>query len=139
MNSPKIIKGNFYSDNRGILNYNNLFDASAVKRIYVIENISTDILRGWQGHKIEQRWFSAVHGSFKIKLIEIDDWNSPSKSLKHQEFDLDSKTLDVLHIPPGYITNIKSKENNSKLLVMADFFVGEVEDQYRFDLNYFIE
>ena len=137
MCSPKIIKGNSYTDHRGILNYNNLFNASAIKRMYIIENSSIKILRGWQGHKIEQRWFSAVQGSFRIKLIEIDDWNSPSKSLVYQEIKLEAKTLDVLHIPQGYVTSIQSIENNSKLLVMADYSIGEIEDEHRYDLNYF--
>ena len=137
MCSPKIIKGNSYTDHRGILNYNNLFNASAIKRIYIIKNSSTKIFRGWQGHKVEQRWFSAVQGSFRIKLIEIDDWNSPSKSLVYQEIKLEAKKLDVLHIPQGYVTSIQSIENNSKLLVMADYSSGEIEDEYRYDLNYF--
>ena len=137
MPSPKIIKGNSHNDHRGILNYNNLFDASPVKRIYVIENTSTKILRGWQGHKIEQRWFTALVGKFRIKLIEIDNWNSPSKSLQSQELTLDSKNLDILHIPKGYITKIQSIEKNSKLLVMADYALGEIEDEHRYDLNYF--
>ena len=137
MYPPKIIKGNSFTDQRGILNYNNLFNASAVKRIYIIENSSTKIFRGWQGHKIEQRWFCAVQGSFRIKLIEIDDWNSPSKSLAYKEIKLEAKKLDVLHIPQGYVTCIQSIENNSKLLVMADYSIDEIEDEYRYDLNYF--
>lgn len=137
MCSPKIIKGNLYTDHRGILYYNNLFNASDIKRIYIIENSSTKTFRGWQGHKVEQRWFSAMQGSFRIKLIEIDNWNSPSKSLVYQEVKLEAKKLDVLHIPQGYVTCIQSIENNSKLLVMADYSIDEIEDEYRYDLNYF--
>tara|TARA_B110000879_G_scaffold70701_1_gene98728 strand:- start:522 stop:941 length:420 start_codon:yes stop_codon:yes gene_type:complete len=137
MKPSSLIKGSSFTDLRGTLYYNNTFDSSAVKRIYIIENSSTKIFRGWQGHKIEQRWFSAVQGSFRIKLIEIDDWNSPSKSLVYQEIKLEAKTLDVLHIPQGYVTSIQSIENNSKLLVMADYSISEIEDEYRYDLNYF--
>ena len=137
MYSPRVIKGKSHTDSRGILNYNNVFDASSIKRIYVIENISNKILRGWKGHKIEQRWFIAIQGSFRIKFMEIDNWISPSKNLIYKEINLTSKTLDVLHIPPGYATCIQSIEKNSKLLVMADYAIDEVEDEYRFDLNYF--
>ena len=137
MCSPKIIKGNSYTDQRGILNYNNLFNASGIKRIYIIENSSTKIFRGWQGHKIEQRWFCSVQGSFRIKLIEIDDWNSPSKSLVHEEIKLEAKKLDVLHIPQGYVSCIQAIENNSKSLVMADYSIEEIKVEYRYDLNYF--
>lgn len=134
---PKIINGNSYTDHRGTIYYNNLFNASAIKRMYIIENSSTKSFRGWQGHKVEQRWFSAVQGSFRVKLIKIDDWNSPSKNLVFQEVTLEAKKLDVLHIPQGYVTCIQSNENNSKLLVMADYFIDEIEDEYRYDLNYF--
>ena len=30
--------------------------------------------RRWQGHKVEQRWFSAMNGIFEIELIKVDDW-----------------------------------------------------------------
>jgi len=52
MCSPKIIKGKSYTDQRGILNYNNLFNASAIKRIYILENSSTKIFRGWKVTKL---------------------------------------------------------------------------------------
>ena len=78
---PKIISGNCHSDPRGSLFYNNDFDATAVKRVYVIENQNTDFVRAWQGHKIEQRWFAGVQGSFEIRLMAIDDWEHPSKDL----------------------------------------------------------
>ena len=69
--------------------------------------------------------------------MEIDDWNSPSKSLVHKEIKLEAKKMDVLHIPQGYVSCIQAIENNSKLLVMADYSIDEIKDEYRYDLNYF--
>lgn len=137
MQLPKIYKGNFFTDERGTIDFNNFFDASEIKRIYIIKNSSVDYKRGWQGHKIEQRWFCALHGSFSIRLIKIDDWQSPSKNLECLEFSLTNKILDVLHVPKGYISCIKAIEKDSKLLVMADYSLGEIVDEYRFKLNYF--
>lgn len=134
---PQIIEGNIHSDQRGDLRYNNAFDATEVKRIYIIENKDTSLIRGWQGHKIEQRWFSALSGNFEIKLIEIDDWQNPSKELKPYVFLLDSNNLKVLHIPAGYVSSIKALDDNSKLLVMADYKIGEIQDEYRYDINHF--
>ena len=54
MHKPKIVKGKAFKDDRGQLKFNNLFNLSLIKRIYLIEN-KKDIIRGWQGHKIEQR------------------------------------------------------------------------------------
>ncbi|WP_285269918.1 hypothetical protein [Kaistella rhinocerotis] len=45
-----VIKGSRHEDERGILTFNNVFDASEVKRIYTIQNHFTDFIRGWQGH-----------------------------------------------------------------------------------------
>lgn len=134
---PTIIKGGSHSDTRGILQFNNSFDATIIKRIYVIENNETTFVRGWQGHRIEQRWFSVLKGSFKIELIAIDDWNNPSKELERSTFIIYAKKLDVLHVPSGYVSSIQSLEEGAKLLVMADYLLGEVQDEYRFDIDYF--
>ncbi len=134
---PKITKGNSYSDSRGTLFFNNDFDISAIKRVYVIENQSVNFLRAWQGHKIEKRWFSAIVGSFKIELIEIDNWDNASKNLERYSFIITSEKLDVIHVPNGYVSSIQSLEEGSKLLVFADYLTGEANDEYRFDSNYF--
>ena len=134
---PKIIRGGSNTDSRGTLLYNNNFDASGIKRIYVIENKETTFVRGWQGHRIEQRWFSVLQGSFKIELIAIDDWDNPSKDVERFSFIVDAAKLDVLHVPSGYVSSIQSLEEGAKLLVMADYLLGEVQDEYRFDIDYF--
>lgn len=134
---PQIISGNIHSDDRGSLYYNNDFNASAIKRIYFIENRNTDFVRAWQGHKIEQRWFSAANGSFEIKLIAVDNWEAPSLNLEQHVFTISSQKLDVLHIPAGYISSIRALNDDAKLLVMADYALGEIKDEYRYDAGYF--
>ena len=135
---PQLIKGNNHADDRGVLQFNNDFNALGIKRIYTIQNRDTEFVRGWQGHKIEQRWFFAIQGSFKIFLIAIDDWNAPSTNLIKYEFILDAQKMDVLHVPSGYVSSIQSLEKSSKLLLMSDYLLGEVyDDEYRYDSNYF--
>lgn len=136
--NPSIIPGGLHSDMRGTLLYNNAFDASLIRRVYVIENKDTEIIRAWQGHRIEQRWFAAVMGSFEIRLIEVDDWNSPSKQLKALTFQLSDEKMDILHIPAGYISSIRSLTGGARILVMADYLMGEIKDEYRFDFDYFL-
>ncbi|GEN72329.1 MULTISPECIES: WxcM-like domain-containing protein [Chryseobacterium] len=130
-------KGNKFEDERGIIRFNNDFDASAVKRIYMIENSQIDFVRGWQGHAIEQRWFSCIKGSFRIAVIQVDDFDHPSLDLIAEYYDLREDTLDFLYIKAGCITAIKAAEKDSKLLVLADYGLGEIKDEYRFPLNYF--
>ena len=137
---PSIIFGGNHKDNRGLLSYNNSFDESIVKRIYIIQN-TLNFTRGWQGHKIEQRWFSSIKMHFKIQLIKIDNWIEPIKELKKITFNLSENNLDILHISGGYITSIKSEEEEeeeeAKLLVMSDYMLNEISDNFKYPLSYF--
>jgi dTDP-4-dehydrorhamnose 3,5-epimerase-like enzyme len=135
---PSLKKGNRYADERGVIYFNNKLNLSEVKRIYFIENKDISFKRGWQGHKIEQRWFSAVQGSFKINAIAIDNWEMPSKNLLTKTFILNSTALDALYIPSGYVTSIQALEENAKLMAMTDHRIDEINDEYRFDSNYFL-
>ena len=133
---PKIIKGNHHTDHRGTLSFNNDFNSFGVKRVYTIENESLDFVRAWQGHQIEQRWFVAVVGSFRIKLVPIDNWENPSKDLPIFEFVLTTENFDVLHVPAGFASSIQALEEKSKLLLLADYQLGEIQDEFRFPSDY---
>jgi hypothetical protein len=134
---PSLISGNCYRDQRGHLFYNNDFDLTAIKRMYAIENSTIDLIRAWQGHKIEQRWFSAMQGSFNIKLIAVDNWDKPTPALPQIQYRLYSTALDILHIPAGYISSIQALEEKSKLVVMSDYHIGEINDEFRYPTDYF--
>lgn len=132
-----LLEGKKHQDERGIITYNNDFDASQIKRIYTIENQSTDFIRGWQGHKIEQRWFTCMKGSFEISVMALDNFENPSKDLTVRKYLLTDEALTYLHIPPGCITAVQAIQKESKLLVFTDYRLGEINDEYRFSLDYF--
>lgn len=132
-----LLEGKKHQDDRGVITFNNDFDASKIKRIYTIENHSVDFIRGWQGHNVEQRWFASMKGSFEISVIVVDDFTNPTKNLTIQKYLLTDEVLTYLHIPSGCITTIQAKENDSKLLVLADYGLGEISDEYRYSLEYF--
>lgn len=134
----ELLEGKRHEDVRGVITYNNDFDASNIKRIYTIENHSTTFIRGWQGHQIEQRWFAAMKGAFEIAVIQVDDFENPSPYLPIQTFNLTDETLTYLQIPAGCITAIQANEKDSKLLVLSDYSLGEIKDEYRYPINYFI-
>ncbi len=135
--TPKLILGNHFSDKRGVLTFNNNFDIQNVKRVYFIENSDIDLIRGWQGHRIEQRWFSVVLGSFEITLIAVDNWEKPNSNLPKEKFIINALNFQVLHIPSGYITSIQALDKNSKLMAMSDYSIGEIQDEYRYSSDYF--
>ena len=70
-------------------------------------------------------------------MIKIDDWQNPSKNLKPIKFIISEDKLDILLVPPGFVTMIKANTENAKLLVMADYLLGETNDEYRFPIDYF--
>lgn len=133
--SPQFLEGKKHQDERGIITYNNDFDASEVKRIYTIENNSTDLIRGWQGHKIEQRWFSAIKGAFKIQILSIAYFEKGLKDLQPYCFVLKADQMDILHVPAGFVSSIQALEEGAKLLVLADYKLGEVDDEFRFEYH----
>ncbi len=133
--NPQFLKGKKHQDVRGVITYNNDFDATSIKRMYTIENADVHSIRGWQGHKMEQRWFSAIKGTFKIQILSIDYFEKGLKVLKPYCFVLKADQMDILHVPAGFVSSIQALEVGAKLLVLADYKVGEVDDEYRFEYH----
>lgn len=132
--TPKLIDGGIFTDDRGSLQFVNDFDMSVIKRMYFTTHPFTDTIRAWQGHKIEKRWFFCVKGSFKVKLVKIDDWNNPSEECELFEFQLLESKPQVLYIPNGYANGFKAIEKNSKLMILSNYGLNEIEDDhYRYD------
>jgi dTDP-4-dehydrorhamnose 3,5-epimerase len=138
MEVPEIISGGSHTDTRGTITFFNDFDMSQVKRFYVIENASTNVKRGWRGHKIEQRWFSVSEGAFNVRLVQIDNWEAPDKNLPVTEYLLSAENTEVLHIPVGYASCVQAAQSHSKLIVFADYGVDHASnDNYLFPEDYF--
>lgn len=133
-----IISGNIHVDDRGSIKFVNDFGMTAIKRFYIIENADTNVIRGWRGHRTEQRWFYSIDGSFEIKLVCIDNWQSPDRGLPKTSLQLTGKEQSVLHIPAGYASAFKALEPKSRLMVFADYGIEHsVEDDYLFPVDYF--
>jgi dTDP-4-dehydrorhamnose 3,5-epimerase len=129
-----IHKGGVHSDNRGTLSFVNEFDFSGVCRFYQIVHPAIDVVRAWQGHKVEHKYFYVASGSFRIAWLEIDDWSSPSGGLVPQQIVLTADEPCVLSIPPGYANGMKAIEEGSILLVFSNLTVEQSEqDRWSFD------
>lgn len=136
--SPSIIKGGSHTDHRGTLRFMNDFDMSPVRRFYTISHPDTQTTRGWRGHRIEQRWFYVTEGVFEIEFVSIDDWKSPSKDLPISSFIMASKNNEILHVPVGYATRIRALEDNSRVILFADYSIENTKlDDHLWPLDYF--
>ncbi len=133
----QITEGGLFSDERGTIAFANDFDLSPIKRFYFITHPDTNIIRAWQGHKIERKWFFCTKGAFEIKVIKIDDWINPSKNLLINNHILTAHKSQVLAVTEGCCTAIRALEADASLMVFSDKTLEEAKnDDYRFDKNY---
>lgn len=132
----KIITGGLFSDDRGQLSFINDFDLSQTRRMYMIEPANTSLVRAWQGHKKEEKYFLVLQGSFTIGLVQVDNWSDPSSKLKPTFIELDANNPRVLCVPGGYANGIKANTAGSKLAVFSSRTLEEAKgDEFRFDID----
>lgn len=125
MAMPTLIQGNQYTDERGLLRFVNEFSMSAVQRMYCIEP-NIDLIRAWQGHQYETKWFFVSRGRFQVQLVSIQ--NKDARFL----FDLTAEDNQVLEIPPGYYNGFKACSADSQLMVFSDKSLKDsIEDDLR--------
>lgn len=132
------IQGGVAKDQRGQIRFVNDFDMSLVKRFYTIKNADVDLIRGWRAHRIEQRWFYVLSGSFSVDIVLIDNWDIASKDLEVHKVEIKADDQKILHLTPGYATAFQALEENSELLVFADYGIDHAAtDDYTYPLDYF--
>ncbi|MCX6738037.1 MAG: dTDP-4-dehydrorhamnose 3,5-epimerase family protein [Candidatus Parcubacteria bacterium] len=137
LNEPKIIKGNIATDERGSVSFVNNFNFKGVKRFYIVENSSKDIIRGFHGHKDEEKYVFVLSGKALICAVEMDDPINPSKDKKVFQFVLSAKEPAILHIPGGYANGVRAMEENTKVIFFSIFSMEETKnDDYRFPYDY---
>ena len=131
---PNIITGGSFTDARGTLSFINNFDLLPARRFYIIEHPDVSVVRAWQGHKREQKWFYVIAGSFKMVIVKPADWVVPGEEQYLREFRLHAGDNKLLHVPGGYASGFKASEPGSKLLVFSEFAVADAaSDEFRFD------
>lgn len=137
---PKIITGNSHTDARGTLRFANEFRMDEVKRFYLVHHSDISVVRAWQAHKTEQKWFYVLEGAFKVVLVLPDNWEAPSEKLPVTEFDLDASDNKVLHIPSGFVNGFKALCPDSKMIIYTDSYIEDApKDDLRFPPHYWYD
>jgi len=140
LSNPKILKGGVFTDERGELLYNNEFDLSMIKRMYTIKHPDKSIVRAWQGHQQEHKYFKCIRGSFVVAWKKIDDFNNPTDNNKVGFTVLKESENNVLSISSGYANGLKALERNSEIMVFSDYKLGEsLDDKIRFDKDLWLD
>lgn len=132
----KLIPGAKFLDTRGKLNFFNDFDMIPIVRFYEIEQDNIAIIRAWQAHKKEMKWFYCHKGAFVVHLIRVDDFENPSPILKPKRIILKAIDPMILEISGGFATGFKAIEENSSIQVFSNF---KLEDSKNDDFRYPIE
>ncbi|MDP3929955.1 MAG: hypothetical protein Q8R57_13110 [Bacteroidota bacterium] len=118
------IEGNIHQDERGGVRFVNDFDMSDVVRMYCIEP-KLGVVRAWQGHKDERKWFYVAKGRVLVKTFAME-------SLNKVEYVLTSSESNVLEIGGGYYNGFEALEEGSVLMVFSDFNLEQSKiDDYR--------
>lgn len=135
METPQILEGFIHEDERGELFAFPNFSLLPIVRMYAIRPLNTEIIRAWQGHRFERKWFWPSKGSFEIKLLPFDENGKPSSN-QRMNFILNARMPKLLLIPGGYINGFKALERDSMLLVFSDFNLEDsINDDIRFGLD----
>ncbi len=123
-----LIKGDLHKDNRGIVRFVNDFDMKNVVRMYCIKP-QLGIIRAWQGHKKETKWFFAAKGSFVVKVVNI-------KTNLLNQFILTDLESNIVEIPGGNYNGFEALEEGSVLMVYSNFTtIQSKEDDFRLSLD----
>lgn len=135
MAAPALLRATRFNDQRGALCAFPGFDLSEVVRMYAIEPANTSIIRAWQGHFKERKWFWVAAGSFEVQTIPLGADHIPQLNARIN-WELSASQPAVLAIPGGYLNGFKALEADSSLVVFSDFDLeASKADDVRFTLE----
>lgn len=131
-NTPEIMKGNSFVDDRGTLYFINDLNIGEYKRFYIVENHAQNFIRAWHGHLKESKTVICVQGAALIGVVNIQEENqTPVK------FTLSSHQPAALKIPAGYANGFKTLTADCKLMFLSTVTLNESkDDDFRFDYDH---
>lgn len=136
---PTIIKGDFFSDQRGTMRFVNDFRFGDVKRFYFIKHPDVTVVRAWQGHQFEKKYFYPICGRFVVAWVKIDDFQNPSKNLIPEYHIISAENSEIISVPKGYANGIKALESNSEIMIFSDMNLEEsVNENIRYPADWWL-
>lgn len=137
LETPLIISGNKFTDDRGSLTFLNDFLLDGFKRFYVIQNHRSGFIRAWHGHMAEVKAFIPVQGSFLVGAVKLSDSSKPDETTLPERRVIDSANPQAFIIPRGYANGLMSLTEEAKLLVYSTSTLEESKlDDYRYPHDY---
>lgn len=136
---PKLIKGDNYVDDRGILSFVNKFTGfGGIKRFYQVSNFNTHQIRAFHGHMKEYKVVYIPKGSVLFIIAKIEDPLKKILNTKYEKFVLSDRKPSLLYIPPGYVNGFRSLEEDTQIIFFSNSSLNESgNDDYRIDWDYY--
>lgn len=119
------MQGGSHIDDRGRIAFVNNFDFEGVRQFYTIHHHDTSIVRAWQGHIQEAKYYYPVKGIWLIKWVKLDFTISES-SWKTEYIVLKAEENRMLFLPPGYANGFKALEKDA---IITGFTVPGKEEE----------
>jgi dTDP-4-dehydrorhamnose 3,5-epimerase-like enzyme len=127
----RILEGGIAVDDRGTVSFWNFMDFAKVKRFYVVENFSTETVRGWHGHMEEEKIVLAISGAALFAICPMEDGKAVVSD--YEKYTLTGNIL--LWIPPGCAHGFRCLIPGTRLMFFSTATLEESKkDDYRFSI-----
>lgn len=137
---PQIIPGGTFKDDRGSLRFVNDFSFDTVVRFYSIKHPDIQVVRAWQGHPSETKYFYPVSGRFVVAWVKIDHFENPSLGLSSDFHIMDAGKSEILHVPRGYANGLKALDPDSEIMIFSDLPLEESkQEEIRYDKSWWFD
>ena len=133
MKGVEVISGEIFADHRGQLASLNNFRFDEVNRVYFLTHPDSSVVRGWNGHKTEKKFFCCVKGAFALAVVKVDDFDQPTAELPAEVYTLQSSESKIIAVAPGHANAMKALEAGSVMAVFSSRTLEEAAgDNYKF-------
>ncbi len=123
---PHIILGGSHTDQRGTISFITDFKFEGVERFYTIHHPDTTVVRAWQGHKFESKYYYPVQGSWLIAWVKMD-FSQLEESWEVEYIKINANESKMIFLPPGYANGFKALEKDS--IIIGFSAPGEFEEK----------
>jgi dTDP-4-dehydrorhamnose 3,5-epimerase-like enzyme len=133
LKEPTLIPGGFAVDDRGQLSFVNGFAFGAVRRFYMVENFTTEVVRAFHGHMKEEKYVLVVQGAIIVVAVQFGDPANPNRNATLHRFVLSDRQPQILHVPAGYANGFRAIEPGTRVMFFSSATLEESgKDDFRF-------
>jgi len=132
LKEPTLIPGGFAVDDRGQLSFVNGFAFEAIRRFYIVENFTTEVVRAFHGHIKEEKFVLVVKGAIIVAAVQFGEPANPNRNAKLYRFVLSDRQPGILHVPAGYANGFRAIEPGTRIMFFSSATLEESgKDDFR--------